>query len=166
MFKENIPPYHLHNQLPGTVDPRQVVSLDSFCRLQILRRPSAPSAEIPIHQTGLQLSGVGESVSPAASDFCCWLTQVELDLVLCCCRPSTSRVDFFGDYHSSKEWSSELLSQTWCPAFIHNASLFYFVETRNYRRDRKFQKHPNQPARHQQPCHSHTPILMIDVMNY
>ncbi|KAF4091003.1 hypothetical protein AMELA_G00032120 [Ameiurus melas] len=44
-----------------------------------------------LHFSSLQLSSFGEPVPNTASDFCSWLTEVEPDVVFCCCIPSTSR---------------------------------------------------------------------------
>ena len=79
------------------------------------------SVEIKIHQTrprfsSLQLSSFGEPVPTAASAFCSWLTEVESNVALCCCSPSTSTFDmlcilrFFSAHHSCTVWLSSVVT--------------------------------------------------------
>ena len=120
------------------------------------------SVEIEIHQTrlnfsSLQLSSFGEPVPTAASAFCSWLTEVEPNVVFCCCSPSASRFDVlyilrcFSAHHNCTEWLSEL-TQPFCqpeavwpfsvelssarhfgPQNCHSLHVFFFFRTSNSR---------------------------------
>lgn len=60
---------------------------------------SRNSAEIKFFQTrlhfsSLKMSSLGKSSPTAASAVCPWLTVVELNVVFCCCSPTTSRLTY------------------------------------------------------------------------
>lgn len=67
-----------------TVDTRQVGSMNSCCWHQILTLPVIKISQSKLHFSSIQLPSFVESVSTVASVFCCWLTEVEPDMVFCC----------------------------------------------------------------------------------